>query len=193
MKRPVEGGLALAAVILTAAFMAGFFGWGRHALRGSGPPTRAGFYYHAGKAPPAHVEEGGCRAPKCHTGFPHAKVRTQAAFRNMHLRFVDCLACHAKDARKSWVAEPLDASRADGSRGSLRTRWKIALPAPAVSGEEMHALIGPALSCRACHSEEGQSEIAAKGIKDLPAGFADPVPLRMIEEGARQWIPDTMR
>lgn len=193
MKRRVEGGLALAAIVLTAAFVAGVSGWGSDALRESVSPSRAEHYYHAGKAPPAHVEEGGCRAPKCHNGFPHAKVPTQAAFRNMHLRFVDCLGCHARNARTSWVAKPLDAIRVDGARGSLRTRWKIASAEPAVDGEKMHALIGPALSCRACHSEEGQSVIAAKGIKDLPAGFADPVPLRMIEEGAKQWIPDTMR
>ncbi len=57
----------------------------------------------------------------------------------------------------------------------------------------MHGLIGPALSCRACHSEEGSREIAALGVKSLPAGFSNPVALRMIEEGARQWIPDAMR
>lgn len=193
MKRPLEAGLALAALVMTAAFMAGVSGWGRDALRGSVAARRTERYYHAGKAPPARMEEGGCRAPKCHAGFLHAKIRTLAAFRNMHLRFVDCLACHGRDARTSWVAEPFGANRADDPRGSRRTRWKIALPAPAVDGDKMHAMIGPAVSCRGCHSEEGKSELAGKGIKDLPAGFADPVPLRMIEEGAKQWIPDTMR
>ena len=111
----------------------------------------------------------------------------------MHLPFVDCLACHGRDARRAWVAEPPAARTAAGG-GHVGTQWRIAAPVRgAVARDKMHGLIGPALSCRACHSEEGLREIAAAGIKDLRSGFANPVPLRMIEEGAKQWIPDTMR
>ncbi|HEX9190774.1 MAG TPA: hypothetical protein VF847_01670 [Candidatus Deferrimicrobiaceae bacterium] len=193
MRRCVEWGLGLLALVLTAATMAGVSRWGASVAGGSVSPSAADRYYHAGKVPLPSVGKGGCCAPECHPVFPHAKVRTQAAFRNMHVRFADCLACHGKDARKSWVAEPVAAGAKGGAGGSVRPRWRIASAETAVAREKMHERLGPALSCRACHSDEGLREIAAKGIRDLSAGFANPVPLRMIEEGAKQWIPDTMR
>lgn len=193
MTRSAEWGLALAAIVLTAAFAAGVSGWGPAVFRGSVPAAATDRYYHAGKIPADRFGSDGCSAPGCHQRIPHTKVPARAAFCNMHLRFVDCLACHGKDARKTWVAEPPGGGPMAGIGGRLRRPWRIAAPAPAVARDKIHGLIGPALSCRACHSEEGLREIAAKGIRDLPSGFANPVALRMIEEGAKQWIPDTMR
>ncbi len=194
MKRTAEWALAVAALILTGAFLSAVSGGGLLSPgEGFGAP-RDGRYFHAGKTAPAAAGDRGCRSPGCHVGMPHARGRTQAAFRNMHMRFVECLVCHGKDSRKSWTAvhSPPE-NRSVGGKGSLRSRWTIAAPGPAVEPGKMHGLIGPALSCRACHSEDGYRELAGKGVRDLPAGFTNPVALRMIEEGARQWIPDTMR
>ncbi len=193
MTRTVEWGMALAALALTAAFAAGVSGYGPAAFRGNAPAAAADGYYHAGKIPVTDFGSDGCRAPGCHPAVPHAKIRAQAAFRNMHLRFVDCLACHGKDARESWVAGARPDPMTAGGDGRLRTAVRLAVRTAPVTPDKMHGLIGPALPCRACHSDEGLREMAAKGIRDLPSGFANPVPLRMIEEGAKQWIPDSMR
>lgn len=194
MKRTVEGALALAAVILTVAFLSAVSGGGAFFGKSSREP-RDGRYFHAGKLPPVSGEDRPCRSPECHAGMPHVRDRTLAAFRNMHLRFVDCLVCHGRDSRKSWSAEPPppEPKQATGDTGPVRKRWKIASPMPGIEREKAHATLGAALSCRACHSEEGYRNITARGVKDLPAGFVNPVALRMIEEGAKQWIPDTMR
>ncbi len=124
--------------------------------------------------------------------MPHAKDRTQAAFRNMHVRFIDCLVCHAAGSRGSWIAERPAPKPATGDTGLRRNRWRISTSTPPVERARMHTVLGTALSCRACHSPDGSREIAGDG-GGLPAGFVDPVPLRMIEEGAKQWMPDTMR
>ncbi len=195
MTRSAEWALALIAVILTGGFWAGVSGGGV-ALFGEGPPaSRDGRYFHAGKAAIVTGEDRGCRSPGCHAGMPHARDRALAAFRNMHLGFVDCLVCHGKDSRQSWKAEPPppEAERAIGERGRRGKRWKLASAMPGVDREKSHGMLGAPLSCRSCHSEEGRREIAAKGVKDLPGGFANPVALRMVEEGAKQWTPDSMR
>ncbi len=193
MRRSVEWGLRLAALVLTAAIMAGVSRIGPSVLRGSASPSAPDRYYHSGKVPVPSVEKRGCRAHECHSGLPHAKVRTQAAFLNMHVGFIDCLACHGKDARKSWVTTPPAADTKGGVSGSPGARWKIASAETAVPREKMHEQLGLALACRACHSEDGLREFAAKGIKGLSGGFANPVPLRMIEEGGKRWIPDTIQ
>lgn len=195
MKPAVEWALALVAVILTGAFLSGVSGAGGWTLRGSSATARDDRYFHAGKTAPISVEARGCRSTGCHVGVPHAKDRTQAAFRNMHVGFIDCLVCHGRDSRKSWILEPpAPAPKQGGSDGSFpRKRGRIAVPVPEIDRERMHGLVGPALSCRRCHSDEGHREMTEKGIRDLPPGFVNPVALRMIEEGAKQWIPDTMR
>lgn len=195
MTRTAEWALALVALVLTGGFLAGVSGGGV-ALFGEDPPaSRDGRYFHAGKGAPVTVGDRGCRSPGCHAGMPHARDRALAAFRNMHLGFIDCLVCHGKDSRKSWIAEPAPAQekRPSGDGGPRRKRWTIVTPTPPADREKSHGMLGAALSCRSCHSEEGAREIAAKGAKDLPGGFVNPVALRMVEEGAKQWIPDAMR
>ena len=195
MTRAAEWVLALSAAVLTGAFLSALAGGAGWTPAGRSGTTVDARYFHAGKTAPAPVEEGGCRAAGCHAGIPHAKDLTQAAFRNMHVRFVECLVCHGRDSRRSWRVGPPAPGPEKGGRDGviLWKRWTIAAPMPSVDRAEMHTLLGPALGCRACHSGEGSREIGAKGARELPAGFADPVALRMIEEGAKQWIPDTMR
>lgn len=195
MRHAAERALGLAAVVLTAAFLWAVAGGGPWAP-GAGSPTKAGTgYFHGGKASPPVVEDAACGSAGCHAGTPHAKDRTYAPFRNMHGRFVGCLVCHGKDSRGTWIVAPPAAASTPGAGddGLLRKRWTIATAAPAVGRDKAHTVLGVALSCRACHSGEGSREISAKGGKELPGGFDDPVALRMIEKGAKQWIPDTMQ
>lgn len=195
MSRTVEWALALVAVILTGSFLLAVTGRGGW-MAGEGPDaTRDPRYFHGGKTPPASLSERGCLSKGCHAGAPHAEDRTQAAFRNLHVRFIDCLVCHGRDSRKSWIAEaPAPVAKPGGRAGAFpRNRWKIAASGPEIDRERMHGSIGPALGCRACHSEEGYRGMTALGIRDLPSGFVNPVALRMIEEGGKQWIPDNMR
>lgn len=194
MNRAAEWALALVAAVLLVAFLSAVAG-GPALIRGTGfAATADARYFHAGKTPAA-VEDGGCGAAGCHVGMPHAKERTHAAFRNMHVRFVACLVCHGRDSRKSWSVGPPAPGHGKGARdgGLPRNRWTLSAPVPPVDREKAHRLLGPALGCRGCHSAEGYRELGAKGAAGLPAGFVDPVALRMIEEGAKQWIPDTMR
>lgn len=191
MRRAADWALGFAAAGLAAAFLA--------AVAGRGAPrpvaTAKAQYYHGGKSSAAPVDGSGCAAAGCHAGMPHAIDRAYAPFRNMHLRFVGCLVCHGKDTRGSWnVLRATPARKAEpGDAGPPRERWTIDVATTATGKQQLHALLGTAMSCRACHSEGGSREIAAKGGKELPGGFDDPVALRMIEKGAKQWIPDTMR
>lgn len=192
MKRTAEWALVLLAAILAASFMAALAGWGSASIGDGSRASRDGRYFHAGKTPAASAGNAGCGASGCHAGMPHARDRAQAAFRNMHVRFVECLVCHGGASRTSWTVEPpTPGPAADG--GTARKRWKLATPGGTVDREKPHAALGASLSCRKCHSEEGRQEFAAKGVKDLPSGFVNPVALRMMEEGAKQWIPDSMR
>lgn len=196
MNRAVEGALALIALILTGAFLAAVAGGGEGISWGGASATPDDRYFHAGKTPSASAEDRGCLSKGCHAAAPHAKERTQAAFRNMHARFVDCLVCHGRESRASWSVRPPPQAPKPGAAqggGTFRGRWTIAAPKPEIDREKMHGLIGQAVSCRACHSEQGYRELAGKGIRHLGPGFVNPVALRMIEEGAKQWIPDTMR
>ncbi len=194
MRRGAEWALGLAAALLAAAFLSAVAGGGAPAPGTlSGASTAA--YFHGGKAGAGPAGDRACGAAGCHAGLPHARDRRYAALRNMHVRFIGCLVCHGKDSPGSWtvlrVAPAKRAELRDG--GTPGERWTIAATTTATGRERLHALLGPALSCRACHSAAGSREIAAKGGKGLPGGFEDPVALRMIEEGAKQWIPDTMR
>ncbi len=196
MRGAAEWALGVAAAVLTGAFLSAAAGG---ILRTPGIAAGAaggGPYFHGGKTSAPQGADPGCGSADCHPGAPHAKDRSYAPFRNMHVRFVGCLVCHGRGSRGSWIVAAAGLARKPnpGDGGFLRERWTIAAAAAAGKGrEQMHALMGAALSCRACHSEEGSRDIAAKGGRNLPTGFDNPVALRMIEEGAKQWIPDTMR
>ncbi len=193
MTRPAEWALALAAIAVSVAFTGGVSGWGRSAARGAASSSATDRYYHSGKGLEGVRATDGCVGEGCHVGFPHSRGLTLAPFRNMHVRFVECLACHATAAREAWVVRRATGRPGGGAAAGAEPRWIIGSARTGAAREKMHGLTGAALSCRACHSEEGARALAARGIKDLRAGFQNPVPLRMIEEGARQWIPDTMK
>ncbi len=195
MRRGAEWALGLAAAVLVAAFVSAVAGGGAPATGSASDAAVAARYFHGGKSAAWPADDRGCGAAGCHAGAPHAKDRTYAPFRNMHVRFIGCLVCHGRDSRGSWTVLPVAPARKAEVRdgGPVRERWTIAAASAATGRERMHALLGGALSCRACHSAAGSREIAAKAGRELPAGFEDPVALRMIEEGAKQWIPDTMR
>ena len=61
-----------------------------------------------------------------------------------------------------------------------------AAPMPGMDREKMHGSIGPALSCRACHSEQGYRDLTEKGIRDLPQGVVNQVAVRVIERAPSQ-------
>ncbi len=195
MTRATQWVLGVVAAILTGAFLSGVTGGRPWSSAGDPRTASEAPYFHGGKLATASVGDGGCRGAGCHVAMPHAKDLAEAAFRNMHVRFVDCVVCHARDSRKSWTVVPSDTPSRPGAggEGALAERWKITAPMPAVAREQMHGILGAAVPCRGCHSGEGSREIAARGGKGLPARFVDPVALRMIEGGATQWMPDTMR
>ncbi len=195
MKTRAEWALGVAAAVLTASFVWGLAGGGWTPADASrrAPGAR---YSHGGKTVPVILDAGGCGAPGCHGAAPHSRGGAYAPFRNMHGRFVGCLVCHGRGSRGAWIVTrprlaPTPEPR-DG--GVVRERWTIGAPGTPAGGKDVaHAALGEALSCRACHSADGSRDIAAKGGPGLPGTFEDPVALRMIEEGAKQWIPDTMR
>ncbi|MGE5189657.1 MAG: hypothetical protein ACM3NF_06335 [Gemmatimonadota bacterium] len=196
MRRAVEWALGAVAVLLTGAYLAAVSGGAGERPAGDPPGTPEGRYFHAGKVPAPALAEPDCLSEKCHGAVPHAKDRTEAAFRNMHVRFVDCLVCHGKESRASWVAVPpgrRPAGQAEHGGIAPRSRWRLEVRPTGIDRDRTHDSLGPALKCRACHSDEGYPRLTGLGIRDLPRGFANPVALRMIEEGAKQWIPDTMR
>ncbi len=195
MKRAVEGALALVAALLVGAFLlaaVGGAGWTSPRRVGAKADPR---YFHSGKTDLAPAEEVGCRAGGCHAGMPHARERAEAAFRNMHVRFVGCMVCHGRESSKTWSVgrQARGPGKGSGEDGIPRVRWTISAPTPPADRDKPHAPLGPAVACRACHSEQGYREIGARGARELPAAFADPVALRMIEGGAKQWIPDPLR
>jgi hypothetical protein len=100
----------------------------------------------------------------------------------MHEGNVACLACHGK--------EPGNRFRVSfaGSGGTAR----LAVPDEERTGGP-HDALGPPASCELCHSEQGQNRLAAAGWKELPQGFASPIPMRMLREGGRKWVPDDVR
>ena len=182
MRRVWEWGLLAAALLLAAAFLSSVVGWKAGAGKGSGAAAPGNPYFHAGKAASAGTADPACQASGCHAAFPHGKDPGTAPFRNLHQGAVRCLACHGQEAQRGWTVLE--------GRGE---KLGYSPPGGKGPGTDPHALIGPPLACRKCHSESGRSELAGKGMKGLPQGFANPIALRMMEEGARRWVPDTMR
>lgn len=180
MRGFAEKALLLAGFAVTAIFLAGVSGW--NLPRGSGNTALAQSkrYFHGGKSADESPAESRCLSKDCHVAYPHAKAPV-AAFRNMHVGFVDCLACHrGKDAE--W--------RVARDRGE--TRWEIRSEGIA-GGKDPHAGLQDPTDCRDCHSGEGRKRIEAGGARNLPGGFHDPIALRMMEGGSRKWVPTDLR
>ncbi|GAB4367175.1 MAG: hypothetical protein Kow00128_11410 [Deltaproteobacteria bacterium] len=168
-----------AAVLLVASMFAGVAGLRSGPAeprdRSSGIPA----YYHGGKTVAEPLPDPGCRSGKCHAVPPHRKG-PEAAFRNLHLSFVECAVCHEGDGGGDWHAD----RRSDG-------RWVIRAGAGPRPGDP-HRRLGTAVRCRGCHSRGGRDRIERGTNETLPGGFPNPVALRMLEEGSRSWVPDGM-
>jgi hypothetical protein len=105
-----------------------------------------------------------------------------AAFLNMHEGYVECLACHGKEVENRWTVSPQGAGR----KGLLAY-------SPAERPGVPHDALGAPAPCERCHSEAGRERLVAAGWKDIPQGFAAPIPMRMLREGGRKWVPDDIR
>jgi hypothetical protein len=136
--------------------------------------------FHGGKTATPLAPDPGCQSPSCHEAYPHRKDRTEAAFRNMHLEFAECLSCHGKEPESHWKGEP------GGKSPKIRYAREAATENP-------HADIVQAATCRKCHSESGRQRLREKGMTGLPPGHADPIALRMLEGGPKRWAPADIR
>lgn len=181
MKRGAGTWLNLLAAAAVAFLLPGAAGKspfsGSIAPEGGAPTAR----FHAG-GPKAEVAvPPSCAGKGCHLPASHRRG-TGAAFLNMHEGNVACLACHGK--------EPGNRFRVSfaGSGGAAR----LAVPDEERTGGP-HDALGPPASCDLCHSEQGKNRLAAAGWKELPQGFASPIPMRMLREGGRKWVPDDVR
>ncbi len=176
MRRGIE-------VVLAALAAAGIavFAWG---AAGTGASVRGGAasvsYFHGGKDAARPAADPACQDGKCHAGLPHRKPVPESAFRNMHVAFAECLACHGKDPEGRWAPA--------GGAGGRRIRFT-----GGAAAADRHEGTARALSCRSCHSEAGREALRRKGIQDLPNNFASPIALRMIEEKGKRWVPDEIR
>lgn len=180
MRGSLEKGLVAAAMVLALIDLGGATGW-RFLLAPSGGKERGSRYYHEGKSLKAPSPDPKCQSAGCHGVDPHGKDITVSAFLNMHAGYAECLSCHGKDAVSHW--EGKDAG--DGKK------WKVRYASK--EGIGPHALKGPPVGCRGCHSENGRDALRAKGVKDLGGSFAAPIVLRMIEEGGKRWVPQDIR
>lgn len=183
--------LGIAALLVTALLLAAAIPWSLPE-RSTDADIREGGYFHAGKTLPEREPDPSCQSIDCHVGYPHERDGILSAFRNMHVRFVDCLSCHGLKSQDRWT---LTTPMTGGSPGSFDTRVRIQYTIPP-EGKMMdghHALLVSPVRCRGCHSDSRRTALSSRGVADLPAGFANPVSLRMIEEGAKNWIPPDLR
>ena len=137
--------------------------------------------FHAGNQATEGYTDPACAGKGCHLPFSHRKGGT-AAFLNMHEGYVSCLACHGRDAENRRVVSPSGPERAS----------RLTYPTENRTGSPHDGLEAPA-TCERCHSEGGRDRLAAAGWKGIPQGFASPIPLRMLREGGRRWVPDDGR
>jgi hypothetical protein len=137
--------------------------------------------FHAGSRTTEGNPDPACAGKGCHLASSHRKGGT-AAFLNMHEGNVSCLACHGRDAENRWVASPSGPGRAS----------RLTYSPENGTGAPHDGLDVPA-TCERCHSEGGRDRLAAAGWKEIPQGFASPIPVRMLREGGRRWVPDDGR
>ena len=171
----------LLAALVVAILLPG--GVGRSPFPGKPQAERghAGVRFHAGKQKTKGSADPACAGKDCHAPSSHRKGES-AAFLNMHEGNVSCLACHGSDAEKRWIASP------SGPDSPLRLTY-----APEERTGGPHDGLGAPATCERCHSEGGRDRLSAAGWKEIPKGFASPIPVRMLREGGRRWIPDDGR
>jgi len=145
---------------------------------GSGPaPAR----FHTGKQKAEGPVDPACAGNGCHAPSPHRKGEA-AAFLNMHGESVSCRACHGKEHEGRWSVSPGGPDRVERLSYSQEERTA-----------RKHDGIGTPASCERCHSEGGKERIAAAGRKEFPPGFVSPIPMRMMRERGRRWVPEDVR
>jgi hypothetical protein len=192
MKLWVKSCLGLAAILVTALLFGAAIPWDVQDRKSADTDFRGGDYFHAGKTLPGGRTDPSCQSDSCHADHPHERNAILSAFRNMHVLFIDCLSCHGAEFRNRWVAAgPLTGGDTGSSDSRVRIRYTVPKGENGRNGH--HALLVSPIPCRECHSDSGRVTLLARGAAELPAGFANPISLRMIEEGAKSWIPPDMQ
>lgn len=171
--------LILAAIAVIGCFLEGVAGWGSSPGGEKSRLAGEASYYHQGKTEAAGLPDPGCKSDDCHGIYPHERG-PEAAFRNLHVSFVECRVCHGTNGSAAWRVD----RNPDG-------RWRLRNESLPGEGDP-HRAFGPGVRCRGCHSDTGEDLIEKMGGGALPGTFRNPVALRMLEEGSRKWIPDGM-
>lgn len=177
MIRRSERILSLSAVGIVACFLAGIGGW-KSTVSGIRIPSEESGYFHEGKSGESPVRDPACQTKGCHGAYPHEQG-PESAFRNLHVRFVECPVCHGREGEAEWRIEAGD------------ERWRIRTGTRRADGGS-HPPVGPPVRCRECHSRAGRERIERGAGRKLQGDFTDPVALRMLEEGSREWVPGGM-
>ncbi len=170
-----------AAFLFAAIYLAAATGFDLRRSGAEGSPGGAASTYHGGKSAAPASPDPACQSKGCHAAYPHAKDRTESAFRNMHQEFADCLSCHGRDPENHWAGDPPGRGR--------RIRYEPGKSA----GKDPHSDLGRAIGCRTCHSAAGLARLREKGMSRMRSDQSDPVALRMIEGGPRRWAPPDLR
>jgi hypothetical protein len=176
--------LWVCAVVLPVLFLAGVGDLPSILGRGTDAKERSAKGFHRGGVSIDVPVDPTCQGKGCHDPVPHRKSGNLPPFLNMHLSNAECLSCHGRDAAQKWTP---------ATRSGTTKRRIASSIAPDGAGKDRHGLLGKPLDCRGCHSAAGREALRMKGIADLPQGFAEPLPLRMIEQGAKSWIPADLR
>lgn len=190
MNRSAMAGLRVSTFLIVTLLLGNAVGWISQDGKKTDRTAQSAPHFHPGKTASEHPDPS-CQSVACHPPFPHGNGTAASAFLNMHVRFVECLSCHGLEPRSRWALKISAASRpgSTGLRKGIAYRWK----GEQEGKTDRHALLASPLPCRECHSEPGTAALKARGIDGLPGGFANPISLRMMEEGAKRWIPADMR
>ncbi len=179
---PLRMAASVAGVAAAAVFLAGVWGIGERRGPPSGTTPVAATSFHGGKEQGDVRRDPTCQAKGCHVPFPHKKMSADSAFDNFHQRFVECLACHGRDAEKHWRQDAVPGGPERVLRGPS-----------AAAVKEPHMILRPPMTCRGCHSAAGRKALRDAGATDLKEGFENPIALRMLEEGGTRWGGESFR
>lgn len=181
MSRIPRLAMLLASALVSLVFLAGSVGTPRVGpdVRSAGKSTPVALY-HA-RPDGRTVTDARCQSGKCHPPSPHERGGAEAAFRNFHGGFAECLVCHGNGTEVGWAATKDPSGR-----------LVLASDTPVSQGNPHERLVPPT-RCRGCHSESGMNMLVARGIKEFPKGFENPMALRMIEERRNRWLPPGLR